>query len=495
MNGGALVYSVCIGLCVGVAGNLLFHFGILGAELFLAVAVFSVAIGIRYPKFILCAMFFASAVLGLVRADIFLAGEQARNLAPYAQKKAEVVGIVSDDPDKRTTALRVTVAVSTLNGAARSGALIAVLPQETVVEYGDTVELRGAVVLPKPFTTDAGREFDYQSYLRARGVSALMQPATLVKMDPGGWSLQKTLFALKHSFEQSIEKVFPRPQEPLLEGILLGERRGLSQNTTDAFVQSGLIHVVVLSGYNISIISEGVFRGLSFLPSSVSFPLGGVLMILFAVMSGAGATTVRALFMALIALLARYLHRSALALRSLAVVGAVMTFWNPVALLYDPSFVLSMLATFGLITLAPALEKKMRFLPQGKWFNARSIAASTVAVQIFILPALLYFTGVLSFFALPANLLVLPTVPAAMGFGFIAGLLNFFHPLAAFVPAVAANAILLWILFVAREVAALPLASTIVPQFSAWLAAALYIPLTAVAIYLYSQTEPLRHPS
>jgi competence protein ComEC len=107
---------------------------------------------------------------------------------------------------------------------------------------------------------------------------------------------------------------------------------------------------------------------------------------------------------------------------------------------------------------------------------------------VYVLPALLYFTGVFSLVALPANILALPVVPAAMLFGFIAGLLGMIHPLLALVPGLLADLLLRWMLFVATTAASLPLSSFIAPTFPVWLAIAVYLPLTFVALRIYART-------
>ena len=303
-----------------------------------------------------------------------------------------------------------------------------------------------------------------------------------------------SLYALKHTFEHSLNRLLPQPDNALLQGILVGEKAGISQELTQGFVQSGLVHIVVLSGYNISIVAEAMFRVLGFLPRALQFGVGGVMMFLFALMTGAGAATVRALVMALIALLARYLKRPHLALRALVVAAAGMVLWNPPALLYDSSFLLSVLATFGLITLSPWVEQVMlRRLPklvlQSLGEEVRSILATTIAVEISVVPALLYFSGVLSLLSLPANALVLPVIPAAMLFGFLAGLLGLLHPLLGILPAFIADTLLKWVLLVVAVVASIPLSSVTVPQLSAWLIALAYIPLTWFAVKKYQTTQ------
>lgn len=274
---------------------------------------------------------------------------------------------------------------------------------------------------------------------------------------------------------------------------MLGERSGLPKDLNDAFITSGLVHVVVLSGYNMSVVSENMLRITSFLPTVLNYGAATMLMILFALMSGAGATTVRALVMGVIAILARYLKRSADAMRALIVAGLGMALWNPHIILHDTSFILSMLATFGLITLSPSAEKILWWMPER--FGVRAIAASTLSVQLFVLPALLYLTGVLSFLALPANILALPVVPTAMLMGFLAGVAGFVHPLLAFPFTVVADTLLRWMILVAQTEHSLPLSSTVVATFPAWVAVLFYVPLTAFASWLYYRNVSRSHSS
>lgn len=436
------------------------------------------------------AVFIFGFLIGTLRTDFFLAAQDQASLAPYIGKGITVEGRVVDDPDRRDGSLRIVVHAEKIHGVElpkeQQGKLIASLPRDEQIAFGDRLTLKGQIELPESFETNTGHIFDYPKYLEVRGISALMSFATVEEKVEGGFSLMGSLFSLKHAFERALERVFVEPQGALAEGILLGERRGLPDDLTKAFVVSGLVHVVVLSGYNISIVAEWVMRAFSFLPKTLNLVGGGIVIILFALMTGGSATAVRACVMALIAILGRYLERPNDALRALTVAVLVMVLWNPLSTLYDPSFILSVLATFGLITISPWFEEKLTWLPEK--FGIRSIAASTISVQIYVLPALLYFTGVLSFVSLPANILALPVVSLAMLLSFLSGMLALIHPLLAFVPGVFADFLLRWMIIIAQTATAIPFSSTIVSAFPAYVAALCYIPLTALAIWLYKKS-------
>lgn len=431
------------------------------------------------------------AALFVGRYMLALHTEATESLAGYAERTAVVMGQVVDDPDKRSTSMRATVRVESINGQeAPHGKLLAILPRETEVKYGDEVELRGLIKLPESFETETGRVFDYPGYLRVRGVSAVLERAVLREQE-SHTTVFGALYAVKHAFERALEQSLPEPHVSLLEGMLLGERGGFDRALLNAFIIVGLIHIVVLSGSNIAIVAEGIFRllGAARLPRVWLYGLGFVGIVLFALMVGGGAATVRAVIMGSIAILARYLHRPEAALRALVFATVLMAFWNPLVVWLDTGFMLSVLATFGLITLAPFIETKLTRVPAWERFNIRSILATTIAVEIFILPALLYTSGVLSLVSLPINVVVLPLVPLVMLSGFVVGVLGLVHPLLAFVPGVVTTVLLGALLAIVNFAASIPLASIIVVPFPWWVAVLVYVPLTWLALRTYSRSR------
>ncbi|HEV8666527.1 MAG TPA: ComEC/Rec2 family competence protein [Candidatus Paceibacterota bacterium] len=483
---GAFLYILTSGLILGVAIALVFplklvYFGVLFLFI-LALLAFGALYRQKY--LLLGAILCAALMLGFIRADFFLFKESQETIATFASTSmVTVVGTIVNDPAVSGTHLQANVSVTSVNGNAASGVVLAFLPPQTSLVYGQQVAIGGVLEAPTSFVGDNGNTFDYPTYLRAQGVSMLLNRANLNSVQPAPFSIHGFLFSIKHYFDASIERVLPEPDASLLEGILLGQRKGLPAALTAAFVIAGLIHIVILSGYSMSVVSQGILTALQFLPRRWQMLLAGICMIAFVVMTGAAATTVRACAMAIIALVARYGHRSALAMRSLFVVAAAMVLYNPVLILGDASFFTSVLATFGLIVFSPSIEQLLWRVPQK--YEMRSIITSTIAVQIFALPALLYFTGTVSFLSVPANLLVLPLLPFIMIFGLLTGVVGFISSALAFVPAVVTDLLLKWILLVVHVVQLIPYSSATLTQFPLWFAIALYIPLTMLAIFLY----------
>jgi competence protein ComEC len=190
-------------------------------------------------------------------------------------------------------------------------------------------------------------------------------------------------------------------------------------------------------------------------------------------MSGGAASAVRAGAMALIAVYARATSRVFLAMRILGVVALVMVLWDPFTLAFDPSFQLSVLATLGLIAFTPWFAARLTWITER--FGLREIAASTLATQTAVLPLLLYQSGQLSLYSLPANLLALIAVSPAMFASFAAAFAGvFLGPIAPFV-ALPAYLLLGYVIKVAEFFASLPFAALTVPPFSAWWLVPVYV--------------------
>ncbi|MDP2650326.1 MAG: ComEC/Rec2 family competence protein, partial [bacterium] len=148
-----------------------------------------------------------------------------------------------------------------------------------------------------------------------------------------------------------------------------------------------------------------------------------------------------------------------------------------------PGFQLSVLATIGLIYVAPLVEECMPWVP--KSFGLRAIVGATVGTQICVLPLLLYQTGSVSVVALPVNLLVLIVMPYAMFFSFLAGTLGGLVGAYAAIVAAPAYALLSWTLAVTKLFGSIPFASYAIGAFSLWWVGAAYALLGGVLVYTY----------
>ena len=396
--------------------------------------------------------------LGLIRMGFVTNSLHTSSLESELGKPVELEGVVTQDPERQEKALNLFVKTGS------DTILVSTNPYSRVA-YGDRVRISGKLEAPQIFNTDTGREFDYPHYLLARGVEYKISRAQVEVLSIGAGNPGIAfLLHQKHHLMSGIEQSLAEPQAGLGEGLLLGVKQALGKDLNDAFRKAGIIHIVVLSGYNIMLIVAFTMYCLSlFFSRRISIVAGLVMVVCFALIVGLSATVVRASVMAALFLTSQALNRTYDITRSLLFAGAVMIFLNPFLLLYDIGFQLSFVATLGLILIAPKLETI--FTKESIFGSIREYLVATIATQIAVLPLLLYSMGQVSLVAIVVNILVLPVVPLAMLATFITGIVALMYSPLALPFAFIAHLSLSYIVFMATWFAALPFSAVTIVYF------------------------------
>lgn len=213
---------------------------------------------------------------------------------------------------------------------------------------------------------------------------------------------------LRAKLVTKLARLLPEPHASLASGILLGVKADLSYDFYQALINSGTLHIVAASGYNVNVAAGSVMAVLTPLAGRYVATGMGVLAIgLYALLAGGSAAVVRAGIMGILTLIAFYFGRQAEAKRLLWVTAGAMIFVNPLLSL-DIGFQLSVSAMVGLLYLQEFIEKVLR-LPFLKNF-----VAPTVSASIATLPVTVFWFGRYSLISPISNMLVLPLVPISM---------------------------------------------------------------------------------
>jgi competence protein ComEC len=493
--GSSIFWAVVGGFLGGVFARsfLPLAIGVIGFFCLLACAAFSFVFVDRSKakSFILIAVALFACAGGILRMHAAtLSGDPI--LTRAIGKNVVLEGIVSKEPDARETSTLVSIQASALiTGSSipvRAGVL-AILPAHTEILYGDKVRIAGVLQAPQAFDTGAGRQFDYPQYLAVQGIAYQLGFAQ-VKSISGNAGNPIAAFAIgtKETYLQGMRAVLPEPESALGGGITVGDKRSVGPELANDFQRDSLVHMIVLSGYNITVVLNSIARLLAWTPRTMQFGGSIFVVVFFILMSGGASSAARAGLMALLAVFARATHRTYLGERALAAVSVAMIMWNPFTLAFDPSFQLSALATLGLILFTPYFAAWFSKIPEK--FGAREILASTCATQLMVLPFLLYQNGTLSIVALPANLLALLPVPFAMLFSFIGALGGMIFGSYAVPLAFPAYALLWYIITIAHLFASLPFAAVSIPAFSAWWMFGAYAVLFGALLFIKKKSRP-----
>jgi competence protein ComEC len=410
-------------------------FFVISAAVFGALAVLGiifVALGMARifadKKVLFAAAIMLGVALGIFRYNVAV----NLPLSPLAESIGKMVmmrGLIAAEPEQKE---RYQQAILEINNGER---VLIRVPRYPELKYGDLVEARGKLSEPENFS-----DFDWRAYLAKDGVHYEIKNAAVSVTGEGGSEIKRALFALARDFKARLGRLLPEPEGAFMNGILLGDKSGLPQSLNDDFRRAGVMHLVALSGYNISVVADGVARGVSLLPVGMfaGQTAGLIAVIFFVIMTGASTTAIRAGLMAALLVFAKFSGRIYLANNALYAAAFFMVLWNPLILKDDISFQLSFLATWGIINIAPHFARRFNFMPR----VLSEALATTLAAQIMVTPLLIYAMGTFSLVSVPANLAILPFIPVTMSLGFLLYPVSFLGAVAA--PLAWATSFILW---------------------------------------------------
>ncbi|MDW7651167.1 MAG: DNA internalization-related competence protein ComEC/Rec2 [Bacillota bacterium] len=295
-------------------------------------------------------------------------------------------------------------------------------PDTFAPEYGTRLQVKGRLQRPSGQRNPGG--FNYAGYLESVGVGALMstRSAHVETLEGKGGSAPAGLIhRARTKAATAIRDALPSAEAGLAQGILLGDRRGMEDETIDAYQVLGIAHLLAVSGLHVGFVAAFAL----FLSARVSRLRGrfvsylpALLLILgYVLLSGGRPPVWRAALMFFLALTARQAGRENDGLLALCTAAMVLLFFQPYWL-FGLSFQFSFLATAGILVLAPRLQPYLIKLPA----VLSAPLAVTLAAQLTVLPLQAYHFGAMSLFAVPVNLLCVPLVGIAMILG-LAGVL------------------------------------------------------------------------
>ncbi|NLP43354.1 MAG: DNA internalization-related competence protein ComEC/Rec2 [Peptococcaceae bacterium] len=279
------------------------------------------------------------------------------------------------------------------------------------VKPGDTLKLSGKLEQPKPPGT-AG-EFDFTLYNAVRGLSGSITARGDVTVLVEG----KATFTwvLRQQLRDTLNSYWPE-QTGVLEGILFGDDSGIPKEVLDMYKATGVMHVFAASGANVAFVLALGWAAFFFLPKKLRILATMVVIILYAILCQGNPPILRATILGLAVLFGMLGKGRISALRWLIFAALLLFFINPLYL-RDTSFLLSFAATWGMIVLAPKIQKNdwIRKLPQ----PLQTALAVTLAAQIATFPLLIDVFHRVSLIGLLTNVFILFVLGAVLQLGLV----------------------------------------------------------------------------
>lgn len=338
--------------------------------------------------------------------------DQKSDLSVNHGENIEFSGTIIKQPDKDYKQQKIIVQTKNFNQTTN---VLVNAPRYPDLAYGDKVKISGKIEKPGVI-----EDFDYGNYLKRFSVySVVYQPQSVEKIGQQKSivsSILRELYAIPGLFEGAINTVLTEPQASLAGGLLFGSKRSISDSLKNDLSNTGLTHIIALSGYNVTIIIAVLSLILAkYFGNRKAFWLGLALVLFFVIITGAAPSVLRAAVFSILIIYGKLLGRQGNQTNLMLLAAIVILLFNPYLLIYDIGFQLSFGAFAGLIYLSPIIESlfersKLTQLP----VYLKAPLTETLAAQIMVLPLLILYFGKLSFIAPIANVLVLWIIPLAM---------------------------------------------------------------------------------
>lgn len=286
--------------------------------------------------------------------------------------------------------------------------------------------------LSVPFKAGNPSQFDYGNYLRNFNVYAVFygaKGAEPVFLNSDLSAREKVLQWINDYREKIISihsNYLTSPNLEILGGIVFGDDAvSPPENIKQSFINSGLLHILAASGMNVAFIFSFFFFFLSALKVNykVNISAGIVTVIVYSLMTGLGASVVRATFMLVFVLIGKLIDRDAHSISLLAFVAFLMLLYNPMYI-NDVGFQLSFIVTFGLLIMTPFLMRgKNKFV---NWVIGT--VSIPIIAQLWVMPIQIFYFNNISLYSVFANIMSVPILSVISFGGFVSSLIATITP-------------------------------------------------------------------
>jgi len=286
-------------------------------------------------------------------------------------------------------------------------------------------------------------------------------------------------------FADAIRKEIPEPEASLGVGYLTGQKSALPPDLATALQIAGLSHVVVASGYNLTILVRLARRLFIRFSKFLSVFGSGLMIAGFISLTGLSPSMTRAGLVSGLSLATWYYGRNFHPFVLLPFAAAITVLWQPSYAWGDLGWQLSFAAFAAVMIVGPLLQRY--FFGEKEPGTIRQVLGETVAAHIVTIPIVVPAFGYISNVAIPANILIVPLVPIAMLLTFIVGITALGIPSIVEVVGIPVTWLLHYMTFTAQYLAGLPWAkTTLVTPW--WLVLAYTVLLIAGCVYMQRKT-------
>jgi competence protein ComEC len=361
-----LVIIFCLGIFI--ANFIKISFGLIypAALIFLFFGFLSLKKGLRFDILVSCLVLLLG-IVSLKNAQILPRCHIARYVS-YKNKHPYIIrGIINNQPilkNNKLSFILKTREIQFNNYKYKAcGNILVYIRGRKDLNYAQELLLSGN--LYRPFSNAGPNRRSYRDYLYNQGIFFIMH-ARMVSRTPGlnknrGLIFRRLAFWLKDKMENIIFKRVSPLAASVLDAMILGEKRNIPALIYNSMIKSGTVHILVVSGFNVGIVSFIIilFLKLIRLARPLRIYAAIPLLILYCLVTGASNPVVRATVMAIVFMFAYFVRREPDIYNSCAVAMIFILVLNP-RQLSDIGFQLSFASVISIVYLYPKIKSLLR---------------------------------------------------------------------------------------------------------------------------------------
>lgn len=335
--------------------------------------------------------------------------------AEFYSRDVSIEGRVREYPVSRRGNWRFELRADRINGSASGLNVMAYVRDMGGASYGDTV--RFTARLREPFNYGVPGNLDWRGYLAGRGIASEARGEKLEIVEKAPFFI-RVAQAVRTKALQVFAENFTPDQASVLSGIVMGEKKSVSDGLKKAFQDSGAMHILVASGSNVGFVTLLVYflSGRAGLGRKYAGFLALACAGFYVAAAGFDPPLVRGYVMAAAAFTGFMLGRYPGGFQGLVLACLWILVLEPQAL-FDASFQMSFIAAYGIVV-GMALWGPICRVP-GFWNRVLTIILVSFFAQIGLYPLMALYFHKVSLISLLSNVALVPASGALMGLGFL----------------------------------------------------------------------------
>lgn len=301
-----------------------------------------------------------SVLLAVIRINV-LASQIEQEISDFNYEKTEFWGVIYDEPEYKKDSVRINLRQcldDDISSCNISDYLVSIKTNRyPIKKIGQICFVKGDITNVSNFSD----EFDYETYMKSKKVLWNVNNPQIDCKDSEikwwyiGLKAKTVLYEFRIEIERIIEQNLLEPNASLLIGMIFGSDRVFDDQFTQELKVSGTMHIIAASGYNVAVVSEIVDKIIFFCNKKLRRGCSIFFIIIFCLLSGMGASVVRAGIMSILTHICKICGAFARKGNILIYTCFIMIFANPY-IIKNIGFQLSVSATAFLILGGPVTE-------------------------------------------------------------------------------------------------------------------------------------------